>query len=53
MVDLCALYKPDLKGPGDKVAWIEKKTTAPSGLALIRSSAAGFRASRRLIQAMY
>jgi hypothetical protein len=23
-VDLCALYRLDLRGPGDKVAWIEK-----------------------------
>jgi hypothetical protein len=43
-----SLYRPDLKEPGYKVAWIEK----PSLCLAIANFALGFRASRALIQGM-
>ena len=44
---LCSLFTLDLKEPGYKVAWIEKPVQR-----LLQFFLGGFRASRRLIQAM-
>jgi hypothetical protein len=49
MVDLCDLYRLDLKEPGDKAACLDRKIPT----VLIAFFTAGFRASHALIQAMY
>jgi hypothetical protein len=49
MVDLCALYRLDLKECGYKVACLDRKALTVLALFFLLR----FRASRALIQAMY
>jgi hypothetical protein len=51
IVDWSALFRLDLKEPGDKVAWIENPSLSLLLIAFFFSL--GFHASRALIQAMY